>query len=93
MLLSQLSQELSSSARQGRLDADLSDDLQHKLSEAQDKLAEGKEKGKDKSKEVRDRVRDIQDKLADAEEHQEFTSTPELDRLLDHLASLVGATA
>ncbi|MGW1549945.1 serine/threonine-protein kinase [Streptomyces sp. NPDC002346] len=93
VLLSQLSQELSSSARQGRLDAGLSDDLQHKISEAQDKLAEGKEKGKDKSKEVRDRVRDIRHKLADAEKHQEFTSTPELDRLLDHLVSLVGATA
>ncbi|MFE4415790.1 serine/threonine-protein kinase [Streptomyces sp. NPDC056821] len=90
VLLSQLSQALSDAADQGRLDPHLADDLERKLSEARDKLAEGREKGKDKTKDVRKRVRDVRHKLADAEKHHEFTSTAELDRLLDHLASLVG---
>ncbi|MEV5012518.1 protein kinase [Streptomyces sp. NPDC055692] len=90
VLLGQVSQELSAAAGEGRLDPHLAGDLEHKVSEAQDKLAEGREKGKDKTKDVRKRVRDIRHELADAEKHQEFTSTPEFDRLLDHLASLVG---
>ncbi|MEV5082235.1 serine/threonine-protein kinase [Streptomyces sp. NPDC056159] len=90
VLLSQLSQALSDAADQGRLDPNLADDLERKLSEARDKLAEGREKGKDKTKDVRKRVRDVRHKLADAEKQHEFTSTAELDRLLDHLASLVG---
>ncbi|MFE4423429.1 serine/threonine-protein kinase [Streptomyces sp. NPDC056817] len=90
VLLSQLSQALSDAANQGRLDPDLADDLERKLSEARDKLAEGREKGKDKTKDVRKRVRDVRQKLADAEKHHEFTSTAELDQLLNHLASLVG---
>ncbi|GAB2456093.1 serine/threonine-protein kinase [Streptomyces incanus] len=92
VLLAQVSQELSTAAGEGRLDPHLADDLEHKVSQAQDKLAEGREKGKDKTKDVRKRVRDIRHKLADAEKHQEFTSTPEFDRLLDHLASVVGET-
>ncbi|WP_445527471.1 serine/threonine-protein kinase [Streptomyces cyslabdanicus] len=90
VLLSQLSQALSDAANQGRLDPNLADDLEHKLSGAGDKLAEGREKGKDKTKDVRKRVRDVRHKLADAEKHHEFTSTAELDQLLNHLASLVG---
>ncbi|MFJ5901169.1 serine/threonine-protein kinase [Streptomyces sp. NPDC093064] len=92
VLLAQVSQELSTAAGEGRLDPHLADDLEHKVSQAQDKLAEGGRKGKDKTKDARKRVRDIRHELADAEEDQEFTSTPELDRLLDHLASLVGET-
>ncbi|MEV0690135.1 serine/threonine-protein kinase [Streptomyces sp. NPDC050388] len=92
VLLGQVSQELSTAAGEGRLDPHLADDLEHKVSQAQDKLAEGREKGKDKTKDVRKRVRDIRHELADAEKHQEFTSTPEFDRLLDHLASVVGET-
>ncbi|MGX4690685.1 serine/threonine-protein kinase [Streptomyces sp. JNUCC 63] len=92
VLLGQVSQELSTAVREGRLDPHLADDLEQKVSQARDKLAEGREKGKDKTKDVRKRVRDIRHKLADAEKHQEFTSTPEFDRLLDHLASVVGAT-
>ncbi|MFJ4517834.1 hypothetical protein [Streptomyces sp. NPDC088816] len=87
-----MSQELNTATLEGRLDPHLADDLEHKVSQAQDKLAEGRRKEKDKTKDVRKRVRDIRHKLADAEKHQEFTSTPELDRLLDHLASLVGET-
>ncbi|MFJ6564516.1 serine/threonine-protein kinase [Streptomyces sp. NPDC091412] len=90
VLLSQLSQTLSDAADQGRLDPHLAHDLERKLSEAGDKLAEGREKGKDKTKDVRKRVRDVRHKLADAEKDHEFTSTAELDRLLTHLASLVG---
>lgn len=90
VLLSQLSQALSDAANQGRLDPHLAHDLEGKLSEAGDKLAEGREEGKDKTKDVRKRVRDVMHKLADAEKHHEFTSTAELDRLLNHLASLVG---
>jgi serine/threonine-protein kinase len=93
VLLGQVSQELSTAAGEGRLDPHLADDLERKVSEARDKLAEGREKGEDKAKDVRKRVRDIRHKLADAEKHQEFTSTPEFDRLLDHLISLVGETA
>ncbi|MBL3670614.1 serine/threonine protein kinase [Streptomyces sp. M2CJ-2] len=92
VLLGQVSQELNTAAGEGRLDPHLADDLEHKVSQAQDKLAEGREEGKDKTKDVRKRVRDIRHKLADAEKHQEFTSTPEFDRLLDHLASVVGET-
>ncbi|MEU3346701.1 serine/threonine-protein kinase [Streptomyces sp. NPDC006700] len=92
VLLGQVSQELNTATLEGRLDPHLADDLEHKVSQAQDKLAEGRRKEKDKTKDVRKRVRDIRHKLADAEKHQEFTSTPELDRLLDHLASLVGET-
>ncbi|MFH9982497.1 hypothetical protein ACH4ND_25310 [Streptomyces sp. NPDC017179] len=92
VLFGQVSQELSTAAGEGRLDPRLADDLEHKVSQAQDKLAEGREKGKDKTKDVRKRVRDIRHKLDDAEKRQEFTSTPEFDRLLDHLASVVGET-
>ncbi|MFD6327395.1 serine/threonine-protein kinase [Streptomyces sp. NPDC058442] len=92
VLLGQVSQELSTAVGEGRLDPHLADDLEHKVSQARDKLAEGREKGKDKTKDVRKRVRDIRHKLAGAEKHQEFTSTPEFDRLLDHLASVVGET-
>lgn len=92
VLLGQVSQELSTAAGEGRLDPHLADDLEQKVSQARDKLAEGREKGKDKTKDVRKRVRDIRHKLADAEKHQEFTSTPGFDRLLDHLASVVGET-
>ncbi|MBL3670494.1 serine/threonine protein kinase [Streptomyces sp. M2CJ-2] len=92
VLLGRVSQELSTAAGEGRLDPHLADDLEHKVSQARDKLAEGREKGKDKTKDVRKRVRDIRHELADAEKHQEFTSTPEFDRLLDHLASVVGET-
>ncbi|MFF4796721.1 hypothetical protein ACFY2M_45725, partial [Streptomyces sp. NPDC001276] len=92
VLLGQVSQELSTAAHEGRLDPHLADDLEQKVSQARDKLAEGREKGKDKTKDVRKQVRDIRHELADAEKHQEFTSTPEFDRLLDHLASVVGET-
>ncbi|PJM93863.1 serine/threonine-protein kinase [Streptomyces sp. CB01373] len=92
VLFGQVSQELSTAAGEGRLDPHLADDLEHKVSQARDKLAEGREKGKDKTKDVRKRVRDIRHKLADAEKNQEFFSTPEFDRLLDHLASVVGET-